>query len=113
MARKLYQTDLTEQQWHILKPLIPLPKAGGRPRTVNIREVVNAMFYILVSGCTWRLLPHDFPAWSTVYYYFRQWRQEQVWQQFNQVLREKVRSRAWARANSKCSDCGQPVSEDY
>jgi len=71
------------------------------------------MFYILVSGCTWHLLPHDFPAWSTVYYYFRQWRQEQVWQQFNQVLREKVRSRAWARANSERSDCGQPVSEDY
>ena len=49
------------QQWHILKPLIPLPKAGGRPRTVNIREIVNAMFYILASGCTWRLLPHDLP----------------------------------------------------
>ena len=92
MARKLYQTDLTDQQWHVLKPLIPPPKANGRPRTVNIREIINAMFYILASGCAWRLLPHDFPAWSTVYYYFRQWRQEQVWQQFNKVLREKVRS---------------------
>ncbi len=92
MARKLYQTDLTEQQWHILKPLIPLPKAGGRPRSVNIREIVNAMFYILGSGCAWRLLPHDLPPWSTVYYYFRLWRRDGVWQQLNQVLREKVRS---------------------
>ena len=92
MARKLYQTDLTEQQWHVLKPLIPPPKAGGRPRTVNTREIINAIFYILGSGCTWRLLPHDFPAWSTVYYYFRLWRQDGVWQQFNQALREKLRS---------------------
>ncbi len=67
-------------------------KAGGRPRTVNIREIVNAIFYILASGCAWRLLPHDLPPWSTVYYYFRQWRREQVWQQFNQVLRQQVRS---------------------
>ncbi len=92
MARKLYQTDLTEQQWHILKPLIPLPKAGGRPRSVNIREIVNAMFYIQGSGCAWRLLPHDLPPWSTVYYYFRLWRRDGVWQQLNQVWREKVRS---------------------
>jgi hypothetical protein len=59
MARKLYTTDLTDQQWHILKPLIPTSKAGGRPRMVNIREVVNAIFYILAGGCAWRLLPQD------------------------------------------------------
>ena len=69
MARKLYSTDLTDQQWQILKPLIPTPKAGGRPRTVNIREVVNAIFYILAGGCAWRLMPHDLPPWPTVYYY--------------------------------------------
>ncbi len=92
MARKLYQTDLTEQQWHVLKPLIPSPKASGRPRRVDIREIVNAIFYILSSGCAWRLLPHDLPAWATVYYYFRLWRRDGVWQQINQVLREKVRS---------------------
>jgi len=69
MARKLYPTDLSERQWHILKPLIPAPKASGRPRTVDIREIVNAIFYILSSGCAWRLLPHDLPPWATVYYY--------------------------------------------
>lgn len=92
MARKLYPTDLSERQWHILKPLIPAPKASGRPRTVDMREIVNAIFYILTSGCAWRLLPHDLPPWSTVYYYFRLWRRDGVWQQFNQILREKVRS---------------------
>lgn len=91
MARKLYPTDLSERQWHILKPLIPAPKASGRPRTVDIREIVNAIFYILSSGCAWRLLPHDLPPWATVYYYFRLWRRDGVWQQINQVLREKVR----------------------
>jgi putative transposase len=59
MARKLYPTDITDQQWHILKPLIPTSKAGGRPRTVNVREVINAIFYILAGGCAWRLMPHD------------------------------------------------------
>jgi putative transposase len=91
MARKLYSTDLTDQQWQILKPLIPTPKAGGRPRTVNIREVVNAIFYILAGGCTWRLMPHDLPPWPTVYYYFRCWRIAGLWQQMNQTLRQKVR----------------------
>lgn len=67
MARKLYPTDLSERQWQILKPLIPAPLASGRPRTVDIREIVNAIFYILASGCAWRLLPHDLPAWATVY----------------------------------------------
>ncbi len=59
MARKLYPTDLSERQWHLLKPLIPAPQASGRPRTVDLREIVNAIFYVLASGCAWRLLPHD------------------------------------------------------
>src|SRR4028118_993918 len=92
MARKLYPTDLTEQQWHILKPLIPTSKAGGRQRTVNIREIINAIFYVLAGGCAWRLMPHDLLPWSTVYYYFRCWRNEGLWQQMNQTLRQKVRS---------------------
>ena len=92
MARKLYPTDLSDQQWHILKPLIPTSKAGGRPRTVNMRDVVNAIFYILAGGCAWRLMPHDLPPWPTVYYYFRRWRIAGLWQQMNQTLRQKVRS---------------------
>ena len=67
MKRKLYPTDLTDKQWAVLAPLIPVAKTGGRPRQVNLREVLNAIFYILGGGCTWRMMPHDFPAWKTVY----------------------------------------------
>jgi len=91
MKRKLYPSDLTDKQWTILAPLIPATKTGGRPRQVNLREVLNSIFYILCGGCTWRMMPHDFPGWKTVYHYFRFWRQGGVWQQINQVLREKVR----------------------
>lgn len=91
MKRKLYPTDLTDKQWAILAPLIPVAKTGCRPRRVNLREVVNGIFYILCGGCTWRMMPHDFPAWKTVYHYFRFWRIIGVWQQMNQALREKVR----------------------
>jgi putative transposase len=91
MSRKPYPTDLTEQQWQLIASLIPAAKVGGRPRTVNVREILNAIFYILTSGCAWRLLPHDLPPWPTVYYYFRCWRITGLWQQMNQTLREKVR----------------------
>lgn len=83
MARQLYRTDQTDQQWHILKPLIPTSEAGGWPRTANIHEVVNAIFYILAGGYAWRLLPHNLPPWPTVYYYFRCWRITDLWQQIN------------------------------
>lgn len=61
MPRKPDQTDLTDKQWKILEPLIPPPKEGGRPRSVNMREMINAIFYILASGGAWRLMPHGFP----------------------------------------------------
>ena len=92
MSRKLYPTDLTDQQWQLIASLIPPAKVGGRPRTVNVREILNAIFYILTTGCAWRLMPHDLPPWSTVYYYFRCWRIAGFWQQMNQTLRRKVRS---------------------
>jgi len=91
MQRQLYPSDLTDKQWAILAPLIPTAKTGGRPRRVNLRQVLNAIFYILCGGCAWRMLPHDFPAWKTVYHYFRLWCMTGVWQQMNQVLREKAR----------------------
>jgi transposase len=71
-----YPSDLTEQEWAILEPLIPPAKAGGHPRTTNMREVLNALFYVDRSGCQWRALPHDFPPWSTVWSYFRAWPSE-------------------------------------
>ena len=90
--RKPYSTDVSNPQWAILEPLIPAPKTGGRPRTVDMREIINAIFYILASGCAWRLMPHDLPPWSTVYHYFRAWRLEGTWLKMNQVLREQVRT---------------------
>jgi putative transposase len=65
------RTDLTDEQWEIIKTLIPAAKTGGRPRTVDMRGVINGIFYILVAGCAWCLLPHDFAKWKTVYHYFR------------------------------------------
>ncbi|MDQ4123144.1 MAG: transposase, partial [Acidobacteriota bacterium] len=66
MKRQTYSTDLTDEEWALLSELIPRAKPGGRPRTTDIREVLNAIFYILRAGCAWRLLPHDFPSWKTV-----------------------------------------------
>jgi putative transposase len=91
MSRKPYPSDMNEEEWAIMEPLVPLAKAGGRHREVDIREIVNAIFYILRSGCAWRLLPHDFPNWNTVYGYFRQWRKDGLWEQMNDALREAVR----------------------
>jgi putative transposase len=93
VKRKPYPSDLNDQQWEIIEPLIPQAKAGGRPRKVRIREIINAIFYILASGCAWRMMPHDFSPWSTVYSYFRDWKEAGVWEKMNQTLREKVRER--------------------
>src|SRR5215470_2155981 len=68
---KPYASDLSDAEWAILEPLIPPAKPGGRPRSVNMRQILNGIFYVLRSGGAWRLLPHDFPAWSTVYDYIR------------------------------------------
>src|SRR6266702_1843580 len=91
MGRQAYSSDLTDKQWEILRPLIPLPSLQGRPPTVERREIVNAILYVLRSGCPWRLLPHEFPAWGTVYYYFRRWQREGVWEQILHTLRRQVR----------------------
>jgi putative transposase len=76
---KRYPSDLTDQEWAILEPLIPPPKPGGHPRTVNLRAVVNGIFYVLPGGIPWRFLPKDFPPWQTVYYYFWVWRGKGYW----------------------------------
>jgi putative transposase len=98
MDRKAYPSDLSDTEWLILAPLVPPAKIGGRQRVVNIREILNAIFYILRSGCAWRMLPHDLPPWQTVYSYFRQWRQDGVWEQMNDALREAVRLEAGREA---------------
>jgi putative transposase len=70
---------------------VPRPLAGGRPAKWTRREIVNAILYVLKTGCAWHLLPHDFPPYSTVFWYFRAWRKAGVWEQLNGVLRETVR----------------------
>lgn len=112
MRRKSYSTDLTDKQWNVLEPLIPPAQAGGRPRTVNICEVINAIFYILANGGAWRLMPHDLPPWSTVYYYFRWWRTAGFWQQFNQALREQVRHRVGRQITPSAAMVEAPVCQD-
>lgn len=98
MSRKPYPSDVNDTEWRLLLPFIPSVKPGGRPRSVDIREILNAIFYILRSGCAWRMLPHDFPAWQTVYGYFRAWRQEGLWEQMNAALRDMVREQAGRQA---------------
>jgi putative transposase len=94
MSPAPYSTDLTDREWAILGPLLPLAKPGGRPRSSDLRLILNAIFSVLRGGCPWRLLPHDFPPWPTVYDYFRKWRNAGVWEQLNAALREQVRTRA-------------------
>lgn len=94
MTRQCYSSDLSNEAWRRLEPLLPRASKTGRPRRVAQREVVNAILYVSRSGCAWRLLPHDFPAWGTVYSYFRLWRILGVWKRVNTVLRERVRVRA-------------------
>ena len=74
--RKRYPTDLSDAEWSYIEPHFPAPKGHGCPRTHDLREILNAVFYVLKSGCPRRLLPHDFPRWPTVYHYFRTWRIE-------------------------------------
>ncbi len=91
MSRRAYPTDLTDAQWAILEPFVPAPKPGGRPAMHPRREIVNAMLYVLRGGIAWRLLPHEFPPWQTVYDYFRLWRIDGTWERINTALRERVR----------------------
>src|SRR5258708_2041589 len=95
---KLYASDLSDAEWAILEPLIPPAKPGGRPRSVNMRQILNGIFYMLRSGGAWRLLPHEYPAWSTVYDYFRKWRNAGVWEQLVRTLRERLRVQAGRKA---------------
>ncbi len=91
--RQTYPTDLSDAEWHLLARLIPKPLPGGRPVKYSRREIVNAILYILRSGEAWRLMPHDLPAWATVYHYFRRWQRDGTWQRIHDRLRREVRRR--------------------
>ncbi len=91
MTRTSYPSDLTDVQWKLIEPLIPKPLPGGRPRTVEMRQMVNAILYINRSGNAWRMLPRDFGPWSSVYHYFRTFRDDGTWKRIHHTLRAKVR----------------------
>ncbi len=91
--RKAYQTDLSDDEWSCIKPHLPASKSEGRPRVHPLREILDAVFYIVRSGCAWRLLPHDFPPWKTVYHYFRLWRIDGTWEKLNAAIRKRLRVR--------------------
>jgi putative transposase len=91
--RKPYPTDLSDAEWNYIEPHLPAPKGHGRPRTHDLREILNAVLYVLKSGCQWRMLPHDFPRWPTVYHYFRQWRIDGTWERINRAIRKRLRVR--------------------
>ena len=99
MKRKTYPSDLTDEQWELLSPLLPAAKPGGRPRTVELREILNAILYVLRTGCAWRMLPHDLPPWQTVYKYFRGFSEDGTWERVHDAMRPNVRK---VRVGAQC-----------
>lgn len=87
----LYPSDMTDDQWEIVRRFIPAAKAGGRPRSVDMRRALDAMFHILRAGCAWRMPPKDYPPWETVYYYFRRFDKDGTWDAVHSALRDRVR----------------------
>jgi putative transposase len=94
MERTPYPTDLTDEQWKLVEPFLPEAKPGGRPRETNLRKVLNALFYLVRSGCQWRMIPHEFPPWKTCYNYYRAWIASGTWNEIVFMLRLEVRAQA-------------------
>lgn len=91
MGKKEYPSNLTHEQWARIEPRLPAAKAMGRPRKVDLRDVVNGVLYLNRAGCSWRMLPHDFPPWQTVYDYFCRFRRDGTWDHIHDALRQEVR----------------------
>jgi putative transposase len=97
-----YPTDLTDAQWAIMEPLFPPAKTEGRtgrPREFSYRQIVNGIFYVLRSGCTWDMMPHDLPPWHTCHHYFSRWRRDGTWQRIHDTLRERLRVQSGREAS--------------
>jgi putative transposase len=93
-SSKRYASDLTDQEFAIIVAYVAQKDGSGKKRTVNIREILNAIFYRVKTGCQWRMLPTDFPAWNHVWYYYRTWRNDGTWDRINTLIRREVRSKA-------------------
>ena len=91
MSSTLYPSDLTDVEWQHLEPLLPPPKATGRPRQWPLRLILNGIFYLVRSGCAWRMLPREYPPWPTVHDYYRRWRRDGTWERIHTHIREQVR----------------------
>lgn len=91
MERKTYSTDLTDAQWKRIEPLLPKAMPGGRPRSVDLREVLDGIVYVVRGGVPWRMLPHDLPPWGTVHFDYRKWRLDGTWGRILDVLRTRLR----------------------
>ncbi len=91
MTDQRYPTDVTDRQWHGIKDLIPPAKPAGRPRRLDMRQVINAIFYIVTTGVPWRMLPREYPNRHSVSTYFQQWRDDGTWQRIHDTLRAEVR----------------------
>lgn len=90
-----YPSDLSQKRWEIIRPLLPGARLGGRPRTVSLRRVINAILYVTRAGGAWRMLPNNgFPPWETVYGYFRRWTKDGTWRRVHETLRAAVRRKA-------------------
>ena len=100
--KRSYSTDLSDAEWGCLELHVPPPNRRGRPRTHAAREILDAVFYVLKSGCPWRLLPRDFPPWEkTVYWWFGRWRTDGTFERLNAALRERLRARLGRRTRSR------------
>jgi putative transposase len=93
MGSRRYPSDLSDEEWALLEPHLPAPKRRGRPRLHSPREILDAVFSVLKTGCQWRMLPREFPPWKTVFHYFRRWRIDGIWEGMNWVLRRRLRER--------------------
>ena len=100
--RDPYPSDLTDAEWQVLAALIPGPAKLGRPPRYEKRAVLNAIFYVARSGCSWHMLPGEMPPWRIVYHYFMRWRQDGLWIKMHDALRDALRQRSGKKSPSGC-----------
>jgi putative transposase len=99
---KNYPSDLTDTEWALLAPLRPKARKPGRPEKYAKRAILDAIFYLVRSGCAWRMLPNDLPPWKLVWHYFARWKKLGVWAQLNDALRDAVRLKAGKKSPRGC-----------